>query len=99
DAAAPDAPLRVVGTLEQIGPQLARLLDRPGAQAIVIGPPPEAMAWAVDHRRTGRAAHAYAATSAVLGLLRDHGRTPTRRRLAEDVERLDLSGLVEVYRK
>lgn len=94
----PDVPVRIIGTLDQIGPQIDGLLTQPGTQAIVIGPPPEAMAWAIDYRQTGRAAHAYTVIRAVLGLLRDHGRHPTRTLLSEDIKRLDLSQLVAVYR-
>lgn len=97
-ASAP-APARVAGTLDQIGPELPRLLAGGDTETIAIGPLPEAMLWAVRNRQSGSAAHAYAATRAALDLLRGYGRDPTRTRFAEDIGAIDAAELIEVYRQ
>lgn len=97
-AAAPE-PLRVAGTLDQLGPRLPDLLARPGAQAVVVGPASEPMLWALARHGGGAGAHGYAAIRAALDALRDAGRMPTRAGLARRIATADLSALVEVYRQ
>lgn len=92
------SPLRIAGTLDQIGPELTGLLARQEVEAVAIGPSSEAILWAMQNRQNAGAAHAYAAIRAALNLLREHGRHPTRTRLVNDLKNLDLNALIEVYR-
>lgn len=89
---------RVAGTMDRLGPHLPTLLSQ-GTEVQAVGPLPEAMAWALDTGRDARAAHAYAATRAALGLLRDLGRQPTRTRYQTMLETLDLDPMIQVYRQ
>ncbi|WP_207102882.1 hypothetical protein, partial [Paracoccus shandongensis] len=89
---------RIAGTADQLGPHLRALL--PGASEVrMVGPFHEAMAWALAARHDARTAHAYAAARAALTLLRDGGRQPTRTRIRDALDSLDLSPFVEVYRQ
>ncbi|CAM3226626.1 hypothetical protein SAMN04488021_12817 [Paracoccus aminovorans] len=97
--APPPGPLRVAGTLDQIGPRLPALLARPGVEAVAVGPSAEAMLWALREKRDVAAAHAYAAVRVALDMLRDEGRMPTRSGLARRLSAADLSDAVEVYRQ
>ncbi len=92
-------PARIAGTLDQLGPHLGALLARPETGVTVIGPPPEALQWAIETGQNSDAAHAYAVTRAVLDLLRDYGRHPTRTGFMQDIDRIDPAALVELYRQ
>ncbi|UXU76527.1 MULTISPECIES: cytochrome c [unclassified Paracoccus (in: a-proteobacteria)] len=98
DPLPPEAPQKVAGTLDEIGPQLPQLLGA-NADVTVIGPSAEAMRWAIAAGSTGAGAHAYAAVRAALDLLRQQGRDLGRARYLRDLERLDYGGLVETYRQ
>lgn len=89
---------RIAGTVDQLGPRLPAILSE-AAEVQAVGPPSEAMAWALRSHHGAQAADAFAATRAVLGLLRDQGRQPTRSRLARALETLDLDPMTKVYRQ
>lgn len=88
---------RIAGTMDELGPRLPGILPT-AVEVQIVGPPAEALAWAIAEGQDGKAAHAYAAALAALIQLRDQGRQPTRTRLAKSLESLDLSALVEIYR-
>lgn len=92
-------PARIAGTLDQLGPHLGALLARPETGVTVIGPPPEALQWAIENGQDSGAAHAYALTRAALELLRDYGRHPTRTGFMADIDRIDPATLIELYRQ
>lgn len=89
---------RIAGTVDQLGPYLPAILSQ-GTEVQAVGPLDAALAWAMRSGHDARAAHAYAATHAVLGLLRDQGRHPSRTRFDKAVTALDLSPMIQVYRQ